>query len=119
VRGGGNGTRETRASSPAALRRRFPRTGGIIENHRRALVARGWADLALIGDRDEIRDRYLPELRSRGLAPPSERFLEATVERIAGNPIPSVRLVGEGLAQTTKAALGLARLLRVISRPPR
>ena len=69
--------------------------------------------------RDEIRDLYLPELRSRGLAPPSERLHEATVERIAGNPIPSVRLVVEGLAQTAKVAVGLGRLLRDISRPPR
>jgi len=69
--------------------------------------------------RDEIRDLYLAELRSRGLEPPSEQFLEATVERIAGNPVPSVRLLGEGLAQMAKVAVGLGRLLRDISRPPR
>lgn len=69
--------------------------------------------------RDEIRDLYLAELRSRGLEPPSERFLEATVEQIAGNPVPSVRLLGDGLAQMAKVAVGLGRLFRDISRPPR
>jgi hypothetical protein len=69
--------------------------------------------------RDEIRELYLAELRSRGLEPPSEQFLEATVERIAGNPSPSVRLVGEGLAQMAKVTVGLGRLLRDISRTPR
>lgn len=67
-------------------------------------------------------DRHLVALPPRtraDLEPPSEQFLEATVERIAGNPIPSVRFVGEGLAQMAKGAVGLGRLLRDISRPPR
>lgn len=68
--------------------------------------------------RDEIRDLYVAELRSRGLEPPTEPFLAATVEHIAGNPVPAARLVAHGIARLGKGAVGLARLLRDISRPP-
>jgi hypothetical protein len=69
--------------------------------------------------RAEIRELYVAELRSRGLEPPTEPFLAATVEHIAGNPVPTVRLVGRGMAGLGKGALALARLLRDMSRPPR
>jgi hypothetical protein len=69
--------------------------------------------------RDEIRELYVAELRSRGLEPPSEPFLAATVEHIAGNPVPATRLVAYGVAGLGKGAVALARLLRDINRPPR
>jgi hypothetical protein len=69
--------------------------------------------------RAEIRELYLAELRARGLAPPSEPSLAATVEHIAGNPIPAARLAGHGFAQLGRGAVAVARLLRDINRPPR
>jgi hypothetical protein len=69
--------------------------------------------------RDEIRELYLAELRARGLPPPPEQALAATVEHIAGNPIPAARLAVHGFAQLGKGAVALARLLRDINRPPR
>jgi hypothetical protein len=68
--------------------------------------------------RDEIRELYVAELRSRGLEPPAEPFLAATVDHIAGNPVPTARLVAHGMAGLGKGALALARLLRDMSRPP-
>jgi hypothetical protein len=68
--------------------------------------------------RDEIRDLYVAELRARGLEPPTEAFLAATVEHIAGNPVPTMRLVAHGMAGLGKGAVALARLLRDINRPP-
>ena len=69
--------------------------------------------------RDEIRELYLAELRARGLPPPPEQALAATVEHIAGNPIPAARLAVHGFAQLGKGAVALARLLRDLNRPPR
>jgi hypothetical protein len=69
--------------------------------------------------RDEIRDLYVAELRARGLEPPPEQFLAAIVEHIAGNPIPTARLVVQCLARLRKGGIGLAGLLRDINRPPR
>jgi hypothetical protein len=70
-------------------------------------------------NRDEIRELYLAELRARGLQPPPEQSLAATVEHLAGNPIPAARLAVHGVAQLGKGAVALARLLRDINRPPR
>jgi hypothetical protein len=69
--------------------------------------------------RDEIRELYVAELRSRGVDPPTEPFLAATVEHIAGNPVPRARLVAHGMAGLGKGALALARLLRDMPRSPR
>jgi hypothetical protein len=69
--------------------------------------------------RDELREQYLAELRARGLEPPSEQGLAATVEHIAGNPVPAARLAVHGLAQLGKGAVALARLFRDMNRPPR
>jgi hypothetical protein len=69
--------------------------------------------------RDEIRELYVAELRSRGLEPPTEPFLAATVEHLAGNPVPTARLVAHGVAELGKGAVALARLLRDVNRPPR
>jgi hypothetical protein len=68
--------------------------------------------------RAEIRELYLAELRARDLDPPPEQRLEATVEHIAGNPIPAARLAMQGLARLGKVAVEAARLLRDITRPP-
>jgi len=69
--------------------------------------------------RDELRELYLAELQARGVEPPSEQVLAATVEHIAGNPIPAAQLVVHGFAQVGKGAAALVRLLRDINRPPR
>jgi len=69
--------------------------------------------------RDEIRELYVAELRSRGLELPTEPFLAATVEHIAGNPLPAARLVANGFAGLGKGAVALARLLRDINCHPR
>jgi hypothetical protein len=69
--------------------------------------------------RDEIRELHIAELRSRGLEPPTGPFLAATVEHITGNPVPTARLVGHGMAGLGKGAVALARLLRDINRLPR
>jgi len=117
---GGDGARQRMAETgaePPDFREMRERQEQVAQARRDAFQA---ASSAAAGkNRHEIRELYLAELHSRGLEPPSEQFLEATVERIAGNPIPSVRLVGEGLAQMAKGAVGLGRLLRDISRPPR
>lgn len=68
--------------------------------------------------RDEIRELYVAELRSRGLEPPTEPSLTATVEHIAGNPVPAARLAAHGFALLGKGLVELARLLRDINRPP-
>jgi hypothetical protein len=116
---GGDRARQRMAETgtePPSFREIRERQEQIAQARRDAFRA---ASRAAAGkSRDEIRELYLAELRSRGLEPPSEQFLEATVEQIAGNPIPAIRLVGEGLAQMAKGAAGLGRLLRDISRPP-
>jgi hypothetical protein len=62
--------------------------------------------------REEIRDIYVSELNARGLKVPAEPILDAVVERIAGNPLPGIRLMGESLAQIGKALYDLSRLFR-------
>jgi hypothetical protein len=62
--------------------------------------------------RDEIRGIYVAELNARGLKVPGDDVLDATVERIAGNPLPAARLAMEGLAQMGKALNELSRLFR-------
>lgn len=62
--------------------------------------------------RKEIRDIYVAELNARGLEIPAEPFLDADVERIAGNPFPAVRVLGESLVQMGKGLYELSRLFR-------
>ena len=62
--------------------------------------------------RDEIRDIYLSELNARGMKKPAEPILDAVVERIAGNPLPAVRLLGEIVGQIGKGLYDLSRLFR-------
>jgi hypothetical protein len=62
--------------------------------------------------RAEIRDIYVAELSARGLRVPTERLLDAVVERIAGNPLPAARVLGESLVQMGKGIYELSRLFR-------
>lgn len=62
--------------------------------------------------RAEIRDIYVAELNARGLRIPAERVLDAVVERIAGNPLPAARVLGESLVQMGKGLYELSRLFR-------
>jgi hypothetical protein len=62
--------------------------------------------------REEIRDLYEAELRSRGLPIPSEDVLAANVDAITGNYLPGARLLGRSLAD-------IAKLVGGIIRPPR
>lgn len=62
--------------------------------------------------RDQIREMYVAELTSRGVAIPAELILNAVVERIAGNPAPAGRALGESLAQVSKGIAGLSRIFR-------
>ncbi len=62
--------------------------------------------------RQEIRDLYEAELRSRGLPIPSEEVLAANVDAITGNYLPGARLLGRSLAD-------IAKLVGGIIRPPR
>ncbi|HEY1621964.1 MAG TPA: hypothetical protein VGG25_30375 [Streptosporangiaceae bacterium] len=62
--------------------------------------------------RDQIREMYVAELTSRGVAIPAELILNAIVERIAGNPAPAGRALSESLAQVGKGLYGLTRVFR-------
>ncbi len=66
--------------------------------------------------RDEIREIYVEELRSRGLRVPPDRFLDAAVDNINGNPLPSARLMGEGLVETGKMFHGLFKIFKQSTR---
>lgn len=61
--------------------------------------------------REEIRDIYLSELRSRGLKMPPEDALDAKVDAIAGDYRAAARLMGRTLRD-------LAKLAGSILRPP-
>ena len=67
-------------------------------------------DRAAGRSREEVRDIHMAELRSRGLAMPSESALDAAVERIMGDPLPSARLMGEGLIETGKLLHGIFKI---------
>lgn len=62
--------------------------------------------------RDEIREIYVAELSARGLNKPSDAVLDAVVDRIRGNPLPTVRLAVDGLVQVGKGVRELFRFFR-------
>ena len=62
--------------------------------------------------REEIREIYLAERRARDLKVPSDRVLEAIVERITGNPLPAVRMAGESLVRMGKGLYEISRLFK-------
>ena len=77
------------------------------------------ASRAAAGKSDaEIQDLYAAELRARGLRVPGPEVLAAVADRIKGNPLPSYRLAGEGLMKVGKSWVGVARMLRDITKPP-
>ena len=61
--------------------------------------------------REELKDLYIAELRSRGLNIPREQILDANIDAITGNYLPAFRLLGQSLAS-------LGRLFGAF-RPPR
>lgn len=52
--------------------------------------------------REEIRDVYESELRSRGLKIPSEDILDANLDAISGDYRSTIRLGGHALVDLTK-----------------
>ena len=67
--------------------------------------------------REEVREIYLAELRSRYVPVPSDDVLDRAVDRITGGPIVSARQLGEGLIETGKALRGIINIFRAINRP--
>jgi len=51
---------------------------------------------------EEIRERYVTELRARGEEPPSPEALDATVAAMTGNLLPTVRLMGRHLVEVVR-----------------
>ncbi len=95
----------------------FPDFGKSLEDARRRSRARKEAfesarARAAGKSQDEIREIYLAELNARGLTIPREDILQAVVDRIGGNPLPTARLAVESLAQMGKALHELARIFR-------
>lgn len=62
--------------------------------------------------REEVRDLYISELRSRGLPIPSDDVLDAKVDAILGDYLPAARLFGQNLADLARFAGSMWRALR-------
>jgi hypothetical protein len=62
--------------------------------------------------RDEIREIYVAELTARGLKKPSDAVLDAVVDGISGNPLPTARLAVKGLVQLGKGLREPSQLFR-------
>ena len=60
----------------------------------------------------EIRELYFAELNARDMKIPPDPVLDALVERVAGNLLPTVRLVGEGVVKIGKGFYELSRIFR-------
>jgi hypothetical protein len=95
----------------------FPEFGEMWDDARRRSRARREAfesarAQAAGKSRDEIREIYLAELTARGLPLPREDVLDAVVDRIAGNPLPAVRLGAASLVQVGKGLTELSRAFR-------
>jgi hypothetical protein len=95
----------------------IPDFGKLREDARRRLRARKDAVEATraraVGkSREEIREIYAAELRTRGLEIPNAVILDAVADRIDGNPLPAARLMAEGLVQMGKGLYDLSRLFR-------
>jgi len=57
--------------------------------------------------RDEVRDLYVAELRTRGLDVPLGPLLEATVDTLTGHPARALFETGKGIASFIKQAWDL------------
>jgi hypothetical protein len=62
--------------------------------------------------REEVRDLFVSELRSRALPVPSDDMLDAKVDAILGNYWPAARLLGKDLADLASLARSLWRGFR-------
>jgi len=62
--------------------------------------------------RQELRDIYVEELRTRALKVPQEPVLDAVIDRINGNPRPAARLAGETPVGIGKQIHGLIKTFR-------
>ena len=95
----------------------FPDFGEVLqEEQRRARARKDAFEATRAGaagrNRREVREIYVRELRSRGLRIPADNALDAVVERINGNPLPTARLLGEGLVETGRMLHGLVKIFR-------
>ena len=93
-----------------------PGPGELWEKAKRQSAARFEAfkaarDQSAGRSREEIREIYLAELRSRDVPIPSEDMVDRTVESIIGGPMVSVRQMGEGLIETGKLLHGIIKIL--------
>jgi hypothetical protein len=62
--------------------------------------------------RDEIRQLYIDEMRSRALSVPPDEVIEAHLDWMAGNPLPGLRLAARSLAEVGKAIADLGKIFR-------
>ncbi len=93
----------------------FPDFGEVLqEEQRRARARKDAFEATRAGaggrNRREVREIYVRELRSRGLRIPADNALDAVVERINGNPLPTARLLGKGLVETGRMLHGLVKI---------
>jgi hypothetical protein len=57
--------------------------------------------------REQIRELYLAELHARGQQTPQQEALDATVAAIAGNPLPTARIMGRAVIDLVKSFRGI------------
>jgi hypothetical protein len=95
----------------------FPDMSEQIEERRRRSRARRDAVQAVRAasggkTRDEIRQLYIDEMRSRCLDLPGDDVVDAHLDFMAGNPVPAMRLAGQSLTEVARALAGIARIFR-------
>jgi hypothetical protein len=88
----------------------WARSGQETRSQREAFQATQAA--AAAKSREEIRDLYLAELRSRGLEIPPDELIDATVDTLTGNYRTSARLF-------VRSVIDFWKSIRDDSRPPR
>ncbi len=89
---------------------------GLWEKAKRQSAARSEAfraarDQSAGRGREEVREIYLAELRSRDVPIPSDDLVDRAVERILGGPMVAARQMGEGLIETSKFVHGIIKIL--------
>jgi len=101
----------------------FPDFRALLDQKRRDSQARKEAYQAVRAaaagkSRADIREMYEAELRSRGLRVPPDDVIDASVEAITGNYVPSVRALGRSFADMGSGVVQLAKVLRGFRSPP-
>lgn len=101
----------------------FPDFRELLERKRRDSRARREAFQAVRGaaagkSRGQIREMYEAELRARGLRVPPEEILDANVEAVSGNYIPSVRALARSLGEMGAGVAQIAKMFRGFRPPP-